>query len=167
MESKKCRKVPIILYDGTLVKKGPGADKPKARDFQLIPIKINFINSSGNKYENNLQKSKITHRSDANNCDKLKLKVGMMSSQALGAEVQKVPNMSSSPQHSRDQHHEDQHNKCEYETETLTKIDKDIGELKDKTETYDQNLTMNPTTSSTVDWRVAHESLIHLFKVSE
>ena len=90
-----------------------------------------------------------------------------MSSQALGAEVQKVPNMLSSPQHSRDQHHEDQHNKCEYETETLTKIDKDIGELKDKTETDNQNLTMNPTTSSTVDWRVAHESLIHLFKVSE
>ena len=174
MESKKCRKVPIILYDGTLVKKGPGSDKQKCdqqgREIQLIPIKINFIKSSEKKSDNkHLQKSKITKRSDAiDNC--VELKVDMMSSQALGEEVKKVPIMSSSHQN-RDQHHTDLHNRDQYnrnqhkyEKETLTKMD--VIDLEDKTETVCicEVVSRSDDQNTSIDWRVTQSGQHQIYK---
>ena len=166
--------MPIILYDGTLVKKGPGSVKDKCdqkgRDNQLIPIKINFINSSENKSDNkNLQKSKITNRNDANNC--VELKANIKSSEAVGKEVKKVPNMLCSPQNNGDQHHEVQHNRDQYnrnqhkyEKETLTKMD--VIDLEDKTETVCicEVVSRSDDQNSSIDWRVTQSSQHQIYK---
>ena len=167
MESKKCRKVPIILYDGSLVKKDPGSGKYKCDqpggENQLIPIKINFINSSGK----NGKKSKITSSSEASNC--VELKIDLMSSQASGEEVKKVPIMSCSPHNNRDKHTGD-HNGDQYsrnqlrcENETLAKMHKDKIDVKDKT-VEEQNSKINPRLSSSIDWKLTQKSPNHIYK---
>ena len=198
MESKRCRKVPIILYDGTLVKKESGSDRRKAdqqnRDIKLIPIKINFINSSGKTFEKeNGSKSTITLRGEAKHC--VEVKSDLMSSQALEKEGKNGPIISYSPPHDRDQHHEDQQHgeehhgdqqhgdnhirdeniiiKHTYKNETLRKMD--VRDLKDETESFcisegeveaeeDQNLKIKPTPSCSVDWRLTQKNLNQIYE---
>ena len=198
MESKRCRKVPIILYDGTLVKKESESDRRKAdqqnRDIKLIPIKINFINSSGKTFEKeNESKSTITPRGEAKHC--FEVKSDMMSSQALEKEGKNGPIISCSPPHDRDQHHEDQQHGEEhhgdqqhgdnhirdenitikhiYKNETLRKMD--VRDLRDETESFcisegeveaeeDQNLKIKPTPSCSVDWRLTQKNLNQIYE---
>ena len=136
----------------------------------MIPININFINSSENKSDNkNLQKSKITNRNDANNC--VELKANIKSSEAVGKEVKKVPNMLCSPQNNGDQHHEVQHNRDQYnrnqhkyEKETLTKMD--VIDLEDKTETVCicEVVSRSDDQNTSIDWRVTQSSQHQIYK---
>lgn len=77
MESKKSRKVPIILYDGTLVKKDSLSSKEKCnqqeRETKLTPVKINFINSTEISNPKNVPNSQVTSRVDTNNNTKVEI----------------------------------------------------------------------------------------------